>query len=84
MKNGFAVVTSLLGGALIGTAIGMLCAPEAGERQRRKLRVMLKKAQKMGGEKWEQVVADVKEACKKRGVDVEDVVEDIAADYDVE
>ena len=78
-KTGLAVV-ALLGGALIGGTLGLLFAPDTGERQRRKIKVALERhGVKLAKEEFNKLVDELKNICKKDEVD-----DDPAADYDVE
>jgi len=79
MKNGFGILASLLGGALVGGLIGLLYAPESGERQRRKLKVILERhGVKLAKEEFDKLVEELKNLGKK-GAEP-----DPAVDYDVE
>ena len=78
-KTGLAVV-ALLGGALIGGTLGLLFAPDTGERQRRKIKVALERhGVKRAKEEFNKLVDELKNIGKKDEVD-----DDPAADYDVE
>ncbi len=78
-KTGLAVV-ALLGGALIGGTLGLLFAPDTGERQRRKIKVALERhGVKLAKEEFNKLVDELKNIGKKDEVD-----DDPAADYDVE
>lgn len=77
-KTGLAVA-ALLGGALIGGALGLLFAPDTGERQRRKIKVALeRRGIKLAKEEFNKLVDELKNIGKK------DEVEDPSEDYDVE
>jgi gas vesicle protein len=43
MNKNVALAVSFLGGAAIGAALGLLLAPDSGERQRRKIRIALQR-----------------------------------------
>lgn len=78
-KTGLAVA-ALLGGAIIGGALGLLFAPEPGERQRRKIKVALERhGVKLAKEEFNKLVDELKNIGKKSDID-----DDPAADYDVE
>ena len=78
-KTGLAVA-ALLGGALIGGALGLLFAPDTGERQRRKIKVALERhGVKLAKEEFNKLVDELKNIGKKSDID-----DDPAADYDVE
>ena len=78
-KTGLAVV-ALLGGALIGGTLGLLFAPDTGERQRRKIKVALERhGVQLAKEEFNKLVDELKNIGKKDEVD-----DDPAADYDVE
>lgn len=80
MKNGFAIVTSLLGGALLGATLGILFAPDTGERQRRKIKVALERhGVKLAKEELNKLVEELRNIGKNRDSD-----DDPAADFDVE
>lgn len=80
MKNGIAIAASILGGALVGATLGVLFAPEPGERQRRKIRVALqRRGIKLGKEEFEKLVDELKNIGKKGSSEP-----DPAVDYDVE
>ena len=78
-KTGLSVA-ALLGGALIGGALGLLFAPDTGERQRRKIKVALERhGVKLAKEEFNKLVDEIKSIGRKADID-----DDPAADYDVE
>ncbi|VBB48441.1 conserved hypothetical protein [uncultured Paludibacter sp.] len=73
MKNAGGFLAGLLGGAIVGAAIGLLFAPEKGEDTRNKL-----------VDSFEDTKDKVMEALKKRGInlsksEVEDLVDELKA-----
>lgn len=78
MKTAGGFLVGILSGAVIGTALGLLFAPEKGEETRSKLAETLEDAKEK-----------VTEALKKRGInlssdEVEDLVEELKAKVDIE
>ncbi|MFV0390523.1 MAG: YtxH domain-containing protein [Paludibacteraceae bacterium] len=76
MKNTGGVLAALLGGAVVGAALGLLLAPEKGEDTRSKI-----------VDTFDTTKEKVVEALKKRGInldktDLEDLVDDIKTDAD--
>ncbi len=68
MKNGTSalVIASLIGGAVIGAAIGLLFAPEKGEDQRRKIKDALdKRGIKLGKEELNKLIDEIKNIGRK-------------------
>lgn len=71
MKNTGGVLAALLGGAVVGAALGLLLAPEKGEETRAKI-----------VDTFDTTKEKVVDALKKRGInldksDLEDLVDDI-------
>lgn len=76
MKNTGGVLAALLGGAVVGAALGLLLAPEKGEDTRSKI-----------VDTFDTTKDKLVEALKKRGInldksDLEDLVDDITTDAD--
>jgi len=72
--NKASFLSVLMGGAVIGAAVGLLLAPEKGEDTRKKLR---EKGQKAYGEAKSRAEAIV-EKLKNKGIDAANMVDDIA------
>lgn len=73
MKNAGGFLAGILGGAIVGAAIGLLFAPEKGQDTRNKL-----------VDSFEDTKDKVMEALKKRGInlsksEVEDLVDELKA-----
>ena len=80
-RTGLAVF-ALLGGALIGGTLGLLFAPDTGERQRRKIKVALERhGVNLAKEEFNKLVEELKNIGRKDNVIDED---DPVNDYDVE
>lgn len=80
-KSGIAVA-ALLGGVLIGGTLGLLFAPDTGERQRRKIKVALERhGVKLAKEELNKLVEELKNIGRKDDVIDDD---DPVNDYDVE
>ena len=75
MKNGIAIAVSLVGGALIGGALGLLFAPEPGERQRRKIRVALERHGLKLKEEFNKLVEEIKNITRKGTAEVESALD---------
>ncbi|NLO70712.1 MAG: YtxH domain-containing protein [Porphyromonadaceae bacterium] len=76
MKNTGGVLAALLGGAVVGAALGLLLAPEKGEETRAKI-----------VDTYDTTKEKVVEALKKRGInldksDLEELVDDIKAEVE--
>lgn len=76
MKNTGGVLAALLGGAVVGAALGLLLAPEKGEETRAKI-----------VDTFDTTKEKVVDALKKRGInldknDLEDLVDDIKSDVE--
>ena len=74
MKSSGGILAALLGGAVIGAALGLLLAPEKGEETRAKI---------VGG--FEDTKCKIVEALKKRGInlsksDLENLVDELKSD----
>lgn len=80
MKNAGGFLAGILGGAIVGAAIGMLFAPEKGEDTRAKIADAFEDTKGKVAESVDKVM----EALKKRGVtltktEVEDLVDELRA-----
>lgn len=76
MKNTGGVLAALLGGAVVGAALGLLLAPEKGEETRAKI-----------VDTYDTTKEKVVEALKKRGInldksDLEEFVDDIKSEVE--
>lgn len=76
MKNTGGVLAALLGGAVVGAALGLLLAPEKGEETRSRI-----------VDTFDTTKEKVVDALKKRGInldksDLEDLVDDIKSEVD--
>lgn len=76
MKNTGGILAALLGGAVVGAALGLLLAPEKGEETRA-----------MIVDSFETTKEKVIEALKKKGInldksDLEDLVDDIKSEIE--
>ena len=76
MENTGGVLAALLGGAVVGAALGLLLAPEKGEETRAKI-----------VDTFDTTKEKVVDALKKRGInldksDLEDLVDDIKSDVE--
>ena len=76
MKNTGGVLAALLGGAVVGAALGLLLAPEKGEETRAKI-----------VDTFDTTKEKVVDALKKRSInldksDLEDLVDDIKSDVE--
>ncbi len=76
MKNTGGILAALLGGAVVGAALGILLAPEKGSETRSII-----------VDEFETAKEKLKEALKKKGVtlsksELEDLVDEIQADMD--
>lgn len=76
MKNTGGVLAALLGGAVVGAALGLLLAPEKGSETRSRI-----------VDEFDTTKEKVVEALKKRGInldksDLEDLVDDIKSDVE--
>ena len=76
MKNTGGVLAALLGGAVVGAALGLLLAPEKGEETRAKI-----------VDTFDTTKEKVVDALKKRGInldksDLEDLVDEIKSDVE--
>ena len=76
MKNTGGVLAALLGGAVVGAALGLLLAPEKGEETRAKI-----------VDTFDTTKEKVVDALKIRGInldksDLEDLVDDIKSDVE--
>ncbi|MBP1637543.1 MAG: hypothetical protein H6Q18_332 [Bacteroidetes bacterium] len=75
-STGGGILAALLGGAVVGAALGLLLAPEKGEDTRAKI-----------AEGLEDTKSKVVEALKKRGInlskaDLEDLVDELKSETD--
>ncbi len=76
MKNTGGVLAALLGGAVVGAALGLLLAPEKGEETRSRI-----------VDTFDTTKEKVVDALKKRGInldksDLEDLVDDIKSEVE--
>lgn len=76
MKNTGGVLAALLGGAVVGAALGLLLAPEKGEETRAKI-----------VDSFDTTKEKVIDALKKRGInlegsELEDLVDDIKSEVE--
>ena len=77
-KNGAAIITAFVGGAIAGAACGLLLAPEKGEDQRKKIKDVIDKyAAKLNKEEMNKILAEIKSIGKKKEANP-------AEDYDAE
>jgi len=70
----FSFISALMGGAVIGAAVGLLLAPEKGEDTRKKLREQGQKAYDEARSRAENIISKL----KKKGIDAADALDDIA------
>ncbi len=77
---------AFLAGAAIGAGMGILYAPESGERTRKKIKKSAKKAKEDLGERYEQLLQDVKEKAGNAKLGLSDRLEHVLSDasYKVE
>ena len=66
---------AFLAGAAIGAGMGILYAPESGERTRKKIKKSAKKAKEDLGERYEQLLQDVKEKAGNAKLGLSDRLE---------
>ncbi|NLI71576.1 MAG: YtxH domain-containing protein [Bacteroidales bacterium] len=76
MKNNGGILAALLGGAVVGAALGLLLAPEKGEETRAKI-----------VDTFDTTKEKVVDALKKRGInldnsELEDLVDEIKAEVE--
>lgn len=83
MKRGLEIFGALLGGALLGGTAALLLAPDTGERQRRKIKVVLERhGVRLAKEELDKLVEELKgtfSKCKRDSAEP-----DPAQDYDAE
>jgi len=61
MKNTAGILTAFVGGALVGTALGLLFAPESGDETRKKIvEALEKKGIKLSKSEMDDLVDDIK------------------------
>ena len=76
--DGIALVAAFVGGAIAGTAVGLLFAPEKGEDQRAKIKEALeKRGVKLDKYSFDKLVDEIKNIGKKKEADP-------AEDFDTE
>lgn len=83
MKRGLEFLGTLIAGALVGGTVALLFAPDTGERQRRKIKVILERhGVRLAKEEYEKLVEELRSTfCRLKGESSEC---DPAQDYDVE
>ena len=96
-----AVVAALaaVAGGLIGASVALLYAPDTGERQRRKIKVIFNRQTKLTKEEFDKIVASLKKNLSKeefekvieklkkslrKGEEAEEVAEVVEEDYEAE
>jgi len=83
MKKGLEIASTFLVGAVVGGTVALLFAPDTGERQRRKIKVILERhGIRLAKEEYEKLVDELKSTfnrSKGEGADLDPV-----QDYDVE
>lgn len=65
MNKTLVAAIAAVAGGIIGASVALLYAPETGERQRRKIKVVIDKGAKVGKEEIDKAVAAVREAVDK-------------------
>jgi len=83
MKRGLEFLGTLMAGALVGGTVALLFAPDTGERQRRKIKVILERhGVRLAKEEYDKLVEELRSTFCRSKNDASEC--DPAQDYDVE
>lgn len=83
MKRGLEFLGTLMAGALVGGTVALLFAPDTGERQRRKIKVILERhGVRLAKEEYDKLVEELRSTFCRSKSDAGEC--DPAQDYDVE